>query len=225
LSHIANPKSYTFGEPICDNKGNIYEEKSFVIEEIFDDKKLMDTAYYSNKYPQYEIDIVQGKRKKVPFIQARQEFINTMKKYNVNCISAYNLMFDMRALRSTTEKLFGKGKKFLPKEFESVELLCIWSFACEVIFTQKRFSKVAIDNGWISPKGNMLTSAEICHRYITGQYDFEESHTGLEDVKIEVSILARCFAQHKKHDSGILANPWRIPNNLKKEREKQQEQL
>lgn len=209
---LAKPLVYDIGFAICDKKGNIYEKRSFVISEIFDDTELMDTAYYANKRPLYYAGLKTGEFTKVPFLKAREEFLTLAKEYRVDTISAYNLMFDMRALTSTTEHLFGKGKKFLTGDFKNVDLLCIWSFACEVLYTQKTFSKTAVAQGWLTEKGNMKTSAEIGWRYITGEYDFEEAHTGLADVEIECKILAKCVAQKQKHESGIIAHPWRIPN-------------
>ena len=35
-------------------------------------------------------------------------------------------------------------------------------------------------------------TAEILYRYITGDNEFEESHTGLEDVEIEIEIFLKC---------------------------------
>lgn len=40
--------------------------------------------------------------------------------------------------------------------------------------------------------------AEVIYRYLTGNIDFIESHTGLEDVMIEKEIFAHCNRQHKK---------------------------
>ena len=55
------------------------------------------------------------------------------------------------------------------------------------------------------------TSAEVVWAYLTDNVDFEEKHTGLEDVKIEVQIMAHCFRQHKKMDKGINRLCWRTP--------------
>lgn len=216
---LGNPLIYDMGFAICDKKGEVYERRSFVIEEIFDNSKLMEGAYYSTKVPRYKTDLEKGTRIKVPFLQARQEFIDLMQKYNCKTICAYNLAFDRRALTKTTQHLFGANKKFIPYLLQDIEQMCIWSFACEVLYTQPSFWRVAEKQNWFSPKGNMLTSAEIGWRYISKDYHFEESHTGLEDVEIEVKILAKCYAQHKKHESGILSHPWRIPNTAKKDKE------
>ena len=46
--------------------------------------------------------------------------------------------------------------------------------------------------------GQVRKTAEILYRYISGEADFTEKHTGLEDVLIETQILAHCYRQHKK---------------------------
>ena len=48
-------------------------------------------------------------------------------------------------------------------------------------------------------------TAEILYRYISGQHDFDESHTGLEDVLIETVIMAHCFRQHKKMEKRLFS--------------------
>lgn len=216
---LACPLVYDLGFAICDKQGNVYERRSFVIEEIFTNEKMMSTAYYACKVPQYKEDLKSGKRTMVKFAEAREELIKVMNEYNAQTIAAYNLAFDRRALTKTTEHIFGKGKKFMPLMLKGIEQMCIWSFACEVVYTQPTFWKVAEEQNWFTPAGNMQTSAEIGWRYISKDYHFEESHTGLEDVEIEVQILAKCYRQCKKHESGVLAHPWRIPNKAKKERE------
>ena len=42
---------YDLGFTVTDKKGHIYAKRSFAIKEIFNDKSLMDTAYYKNKLP------------------------------------------------------------------------------------------------------------------------------------------------------------------------------
>lgn len=221
--NFASPQVYDFGFAVCDKKGNIVQERSYVISEIFDNKKLMDTAYYAKKIPQYIEGLENGTFTKTDLRTAREDFLNLMEIYDIKTICAYNLMFDMKALKSTFSTL-GYGAKFLPSQprytNDNLDLLCIWSFACEVLFTQKTYSKVAIANGWVSEAGNMKTNAECAHRYITKEYDFIEEHTGLADVRIECGILAKCIAQKQKHESGIIAHPWRIPNKVAKERQK-----
>lgn len=203
-----NPMVYDIGFAITDRQGRIYAERSFVIKEVFENKRLMNSAYYAIKVPRYIKDIANGTRTVVSFADARNEFNSLMEEYGVTKICAYNLRFDANALKNTSIKL-GVASKFLIRK---MEMLCIWSLACELLYTQSTYRKVATSQGWISNAGNMKTSAEMGHRYITGLYDFEEEHTGLEDVKIEIGIMAKCFRQHKSHKSGMIANCWKIPN-------------
>ena len=215
---LGNPLVYDIGFAISDKSGNVYASASYIISEIFYNKKLMSTAYYAEKVPMYEKEIASGSRTVITFMEMREKFFEMMRIFNAQVICAYNLNFDMRALSNTTKHLANDKKvKFLASEFKTVDLLCIWSLACEVLYIQKTFRKVATSQNWLTEKGNFQTSAEIGHRYITGENEFEENHTGLEDVFIEIGIMEKCFRQHKKHESGIIAHPWRIPNKLKGE--------
>ena len=151
----------------------------------------------------------------------REVFLKCLEVYNIEMVSAYNLNFDMRALRTTTEKLYGKGKRFLTSEYKDIDLMCIWSFACEVLYSRPSFINFIDKHNLMTEKGNPLTNAEVGYRYISGDLDFEEAHRGLQDVEIECQILAKCFAQMKKHESGILPNPWNIVAKYNKERKKE----
>ena len=42
------------------------------------------------------------------------------------------------------------------------------------------------------------TTAEILYRYLSGNNDFVEEHTGLEDVLIEIEIFVQATRQKKK---------------------------
>lgn len=208
---LGNPLTYDIGYLIADKKGRIYEERSYVIKEIWEKKDLMNSAYYSEKIPMYERDIKSGKRTVISFFEFRKELFELMRLYDVKVFSAYNLKFDMRALQNTASFLVGKKVKFLTREFSHVELLCIWCFACQVLYTQKSYHDWAMDNGYFSEAGNVQTNAEVGYKYITGNHDFIESHTGLEDAKIELVILSWSYRQNKKHTKELLAHPWRLP--------------
>ena len=176
----------------------------------------MTSAYYSEKIPKYEEDIKNGTRKVVTFAEMRLDFIALALKYDVKVIAAYKLMFDTRALTNTIRFIEKNERlKFLPYELKDIEMLCIWCLACENLYTQVSFRNMAINNGWITKAGNFKTSAEIGYRFLTGDVDFIEEHTGLEDVLIEIKIMAYALRQNKKRIGGVFENPWRIPNSKK----------
>jgi hypothetical protein len=202
---------YDIGICVTDRKGNIQEKYAFLIDEIWNDKDLMSTAYYKEKVPTYQIDIDNKTYEIKSFLEVLNIMYALIDKYKVKTISAYNLMFDLDALKKTSEKLLQEKH-----DFDKLEKLCIWSFACEVIYTQKTFQKMAVKQNWVKEKTkNLLTNAEVGYKYITKNYDFVEQHKGYHDMMIENEILAKCFSQNKKHLSGMLIHPWKIPNKTR----------
>ena len=207
---------YDLGFVVCDKKGTIYEQKSLIVSDIFyGESDLMNSAYYAEKIPQYAEGIKTRTFQVVSFYTAKKIIAETIRKYNISAVCAYNANFDTKAL-NTTERWLTKSKYrfFLPY---GIEIFCIWSMACQTLCMQKAFIRFCFENGFVSPSGNVKTSAETVYAYITQNPTFDESHTGLADVLIETKIMAKCFRQHKKMDKQINRLCWRIPQALAKE--------
>ena len=90
-----NPLCYDVGFVVADKKGNIYEEHSFAISEIFDDDALMRSAYYYTKLPLYREKISQGIMKVKPFRYVRKVILNIIEKYNINGVDFFYSAFWM----------------------------------------------------------------------------------------------------------------------------------
>ena len=75
------------------------------------------------------------------------------------------------------------------------------------------------ENGYVLKNGQPRKTAEILWRFISGNNDFEESHTGLEDVLIEAEIMFYCFRQHKPMRKALFENKKDFPplTNFQKE--------
>ena len=71
-----------------------------------------------------------------------------------------------------------------------------------------KLKKYCKENGYLTnhktPQPRL--TAEIIYRFISGNKDFVESHTGLEDVMIEKEILAYCYKKHKKMNGKLWAD-------------------
>ena len=213
---VEEPLPYDIGWAICDRKGNIYEKKSYVCTEVFlDMKDVMVSAYYAEKIPNYWDDIKAGKRILTGMWNIRREMIKDMKKYKVSAVCAYNMGFDKRALNNLVRYV---SKSWMRWWFPfGTEYNCIWNMACNAILNRTTYIKFAVKNGLISDANNIFTSAECAYRYITDSIDFVESHTGLEDVEIEVEIMAECFRQHKALKKEINQGCWRVVQKKRKE--------
>lgn len=213
---LEQPLPYDIGWAICDKYGNIYVERSFVIAEIFIDlADTMKSAYYANKIPQYWEDIRNGSRTMATIWNIRRVMLADMKTYKVKKVGAYNMNFDRNALNNLIRYVSKSWKRWwFPF---GTDYFCIWNMACSTILNRATYIKFAEKNGLISSNNNLQTSAECAYKYIKKMIDFKESHTGLEDVKIEIEILAYCYRQHKKMDSSINRCCWLKVQKRRKE--------
>ena len=213
---VEQPLPYDIGWAVVDRDGNIYETHSYVVADIYIGcRNLMKTAYYADKIPQYEKDLKSGKRELKGFWTIRKKFFENIKEYNIKKIGAYNMLFDKRALNNDIRYISKSwARYFFPY---NVEYFCIWNIACQLLMTRPSYIKFAEKNDFVSEKGNLLTNAECCYKYITKQLDFEETHMGLEDVMIETAILAYCYRQHKKFDPKPYTACWMKVQKKRKE--------
>lgn len=207
------PLVYDLGAQVVNLSGRVLESASWTIYDIYaGQRELMKSAYYADKLPQYEIDMREGKRVMKRFFSVRKIIHNWLKHYDVLAVCAYNAKFDRLALNNTIRFLTdGRMKWFFPYGTEFID---IWNMASSTIFQTAKFRKMAYENGWYTSKGNVLTNAEVAYRYLTGNTQFEEAHTGLEDVKIETEIFLHCWKKTSSADRKIIGQTWRKPQPM-----------
>ena len=184
-----DPLVYDIGGAIHDRKGNIEEAFSFVIYETFIGMSdVMTSAYYA--------DINNGLRKMVQYRTAKAYIKELCDKYNVKAIIAHNMRFDYKAT-ATTQRYLTKSKYryFLPY---GIELWDTMKMASDTICKEWGYRTWCEMNGYLTKNGQVRKTAEILYRYISGEHEFIESHTGLEDVMIEKEIFVACMDKHKK---------------------------
>ena len=188
---------YDIGWAVVDKRGNVYKTQSFVNADIFlDEKELMKSAYYSEKIPKYWEDIKSGIRQLRSFYNIKKQLLADIAEYGVKEIYAHNMRFDYGTLQNTQRWLTkSKYRYFFPKGIEICDTL---KMARQVLKDSKMYRVWCEQNGYITKNNQCQFSAEVLYRYITGNDDFIESHTGLEDVMIEKDILAYCYSRHKK---------------------------
>lgn len=195
---------YDIGWAIVDKRGNIYLERSFVVSEIFFDmKNAMKSAYYAEKLPAYYADIKSGKRKVASIYTIKKLFYEDCKEWSVKAIFAHNASFDVRAINNTMRYVTkSKTRYFFPYGLEIWDTL---KMAKSVIAPMKTYIAFCEDNDYMTNhrKPQVRLTAEILYRYISKNDEFIESHTGLEDVRIESQILAYCYRQHKKMEKRL----------------------
>ena len=193
---IEDPICYDVGFAVIDKFGTIFESYSFVVADVFLDEELMATAYFADKIPQYWNEIKEGKRKLAKFSTIRFKFAEVCKKYKIKKVCAHNSRFDYRSLNLTQRFLTSsKYRYFFPYGIEVWDTL---KMSREVLKDDDEYGEFCYNNDFLTSRLCKRFTAEILFRYLTGCLDFEEAHTGLEDVMIEKEILKFCL--EKKPD-------------------------
>lgn len=193
---IDDPFCYDVGFAVVDATGKVYETHSYVVADIFLDNSLMESAYFKDKIPQYWEDIQNGKRTLRRFKTIKAILRDVVEQYGIKYIVAHNASFDYRSLNYTQRLLTSsKYRYFFPW---GVEIWDTLKMARQVLGRDETYKQFCIDNGFTygkESKPQCRYTAEIIHKFLTGNLDFVEEHTGLEDVLIEKDILAYCLAQ------------------------------
>lgn len=190
---IDDPFCYDVGFAVIDPLGKIYESHSYVVADIFLDSDLMESAYFKEKIPQYWEDIKNGKRLLRRFKTIKMIFADVVKQYGVKIIVAHNARFDYRALNLTQRFLTSsKYRYFFPFGIEIWDSL---KMSREVLRDSVEYDNFCYENNFLTKRLAKRYTAEILYKFLTDNLDFEESHTGLEDVEIEKEIFAYCLSQ------------------------------
>lgn len=196
---IDDPFCYDVGFAVVNAAGEVLEQHSYVVADIFLDNKLMSSAYFAEKIPQYWEEIKSGKRILRRFKTIKAILRDVVAQYGIRYIVAHNASFDYRSLNYTQRLLTSsKYRYFFPW---GVEIWDTLKMARECLGKDETYKQFCIDNGFTygkEEKPQLRYTAEIIHRFLTGNLDFVEEHTGLEDVLIEKNILAYCLANGVK---------------------------
>ena len=195
---------YDIGFAIIDTYGRIYETHSFVNSDIFTrEKELMKSAYYAKKIPQYEVDLLLGTRKLANTYTIRQFILSKIKEYDIKFVCAHNARFDYTSMNNSVRwETKSKIRYFFPRSIEWWDTL---RMAREVVAKTPTYKAFCQKHGFMTKHKTpqVQVTAEVLYRYITNDPTFTESHTGLEDVLIEVEIFKYCRRKHQKMEKRL----------------------
>ena len=195
------PIVYDVGYQIFSLDGGVVCERSFVNADVFKDPALMESAYFKEKIPQYWDDIVNGRRTLARWKTIKQQIRNDCVRYDVKIACAHNAMFDNRALNTTQRYITtSKYRYFLPYGVEWWDTL---KMSRAILKNDESFGEFCYNNDYLTARGCRRYTAEIIYRFLTGCNDFVESHTGLEDVKIEREIFKFCIEREPEIDGRL----------------------
>jgi hypothetical protein len=196
---------YDIGWVVTDRLGNITKKRNFLIKEVVTDGSKMMSAFFAKKVFSWYIPALDsGKIGIIGLDDMQQIMYNDLQ--TCSTVAAYNVGFDLSALRNTIDVCGGQTEIL----FDDFDILCLWNFACEVLLSTPAYWKAASAHGWQSRAGNFTTTAESTYRFIMDNPKFVEAHTALDDCMIENEILKACMAKRQTIPYNKYNNsPWR----------------
>ena len=195
----SNGQVYDLGGLVVDEDCNIYDGFSLVNTDVFFGlPESMKEAYFADKIPQYMRDIWDKKRKCVNTWEMWRIFNDMCREHDVAAVVAHNARFDIQVLNATMRyQTKSKKRFFLPYDMPVMDTMLM---ANSTICKTPDYISFCKDNDYMTnhPVPQPRKTAEVLWRYLTGDNNFQESHTGLEDVMIESRIFAECMKRMKE---------------------------
>ena len=200
---LEDPLVYDLGFRVFDLRGNVYEEASLVNRDVFTRQDLMKDAFYADKIPQYWREIWNKKRKLVSWREIKWRVWDACLRHNVEIVTAHNARFDYRATHRTQRYITtSQWRWFFPYGVTWWDTL---KMARMTFKNNPDYAAWCAERGYILNNGQPRYTAEVVYKYITGNENFQEAHTGLEDVKIEMDIFLYCMIQNPDLDGRLWA--------------------
>lgn len=195
------PIVYDVGYQLFSLEEGVLLERSFVNADVFLDKDLMSTAFFADKIPTYWEEIKSGQRILKRWFNIKRQIAEDCALFDVKYVCAHNAMFDNRALNTTQRyQTTSKFRYFLPYGLTWLDTL---KMSRTILKENDSYGEFCFNNDYVTKNGQRRYTAEIIYRWLSGENEFIESHTGLEDVKIERKIFEYCLSQNPEID-GLL---------------------
>lgn len=179
---LDKPFVYNIGYIIGNERGETLVKRDFVVEQIWHNLPLFNSAYYADKRPLY-VERMRARRvvmDKFGYIcqQMRRDF----KLFEVAGAYAYNSKFDERVFE------FNCDWFKCSNPFDTTPIFDIRGNVHNYLVTPE-FLEWCEQREEFTETGNYSTTAETLTRYLRSEDDFAEEHTALADSEIEFEIL------------------------------------
>ena len=185
---LNKPFAYNIGYVVLDvDNDKILLQRDYVVEQIWHNLPLFQSAYYADKRSIYVSGMKSRKIIMDKFGYICRQMSRDIKTYNIESAYAYNSNFDERVFEFCCDWF----KCINP--FDTVQIYDIRGYAHEFICDNKEYTDFCEKHELFTESGNYSTTAEALFRYINNDPSFEEEHTALSDSIIEAKILFECL--------------------------------
>lgn len=192
--------------------GSIKEEHSFVLEDTYKTKKIILGQYSKLKRKQYPALLKNGTYTMITRKELIEFLNNLFNTYNISCVCAFNIEFDIQALYNTLTYTNSRMKYFKKPlinniedlEFFKCDMLDLWAYA-SIIFASKDYKKWYLEKDYkLTKNGFLRTGVEMLTRYLKENGKFVEAHRGQEDLDNEYNIFVSSALL--RNDKKLLVN-------------------
>ena len=185
---LDKPFCYDMSWIIMDkDDGEIVNFQSHVVEQVWHNLPLFESAYYKDKRTKY-VDMMRKHEMvmdKWGYImrKLKQDII----KYDIHEVYAYNAEFDDKVIAFNCDWFKCNNP------LETIPIYDIWGYASAYITNTEDYKNFCETHARFTDTGNYKGSAEVVYQYMTNDPDFIEEHMGLFDSEIESEILWECI--------------------------------
>jgi len=188
---LYDQRVYNLGYVVYDTEADAkLIERDYVIKQIFDNARLMQTAYYADKKPLYIERLKDGACKKLFWGNACRILAHDIEHCEVDAILAYNSRFDYNAILKTCQRYYTKRNPTADGIADIMKMI-------DPITETEDYKKFCKAHGFLTrhKKPRCQKKAETLYRYLTGEVDYKEEHTALADSRIELAIYLEATAR------------------------------
>ena len=180
--------------------GELIAAKANVVEQIWHNLPLFDSAYYKEKRQKYismmrKHDAIMNK-----WGYIMQDLKRDIRKYAIEAVYAYNSDFDEKVINFNCDWF----KCINP--LEETPIYDIWGYASEFITGTEAYKQFCEKYERFTDSGNYKGSAESVFQFLTDNFDFVEEHIGVFDSEIEAQILYMCVKLGAEYHTAYKVN-------------------
>lgn len=189
---IECPLAYDISWLVFNENFDILEKRSYVVYDTYVlEKELMQSAYYAEKLPQYEIALSLGEKKLVTIQTISNIFASDYYHYSVFAIIGHNFPFDYRSCSYTLRYITkSENRYFFPYGCNLWDTL---KMARQVYKGDLEYYRYCNYYDLLCKNGSPRFTAEVIYKFLTDNEDFEEKHIGIDDCLIELEIFKKCM--------------------------------
>lgn len=189
---VLDTETTSLDKPFCYNLGYLIfdletrqtlVERDFVIEQVWNNLPLFQSAYYVEKRPIYTSALRGRTMTMTKWGFACQQLINDIKRFEPENAYAFNSAFDVRVADFNCEWYKTRNPlDYMPEVIDIRGLI-------NSIVKSAEYREFCITNNYLTEANNLQTTAETITQFLKKDLTFKEDHTALSDARIEKDIL------------------------------------